>query len=256
MSVILTEKKGHTGYITLNRPDKYNTFTLEFAELLNRALTEYEKDTEIRAVVIKSNGKHFSTGINLHDFDDKSPNDYRKFIAMMDMHNHTISKMSKPVIASVKGYAVANGAGLSFACDLTVASESAKFGTTAINAGLICTGPGIPLLANIGRKKAMEMVLMGEILTAQQAYELGLVNWVVKDDELEAKTDEIAAKIAQKSPLAIAAGKRGLSRSFEVGYSQAIDFGTEVFASLCLSEDAKEGVRAFLEKRQPEFKLK
>lgn len=256
MSVILTEKKGHIGYITLNRPEEHNTFTVEFAELLNKALNEYEKDTAIRAVIIKANGKNFSTGINLRDFDDKSPSDYRKFIAIMDMHNHTIAKMSKPVIAAVKGYCVANGAGLSFACDLTVAAETAKFGTTAINVGLICTGPGIPLLANVGRKKAMEMVLLGEMITAQQAYELGLVNWVAKEEELEAKADEIAEKLSKKSPLAIAAGKRGLSRSAEVGYSQAIDFGTEMFASLCTSEDAKEGVRAFLEKRTPEWKLK
>ncbi|PLX67140.1 MAG: enoyl-CoA hydratase [Denitrovibrio sp.] len=255
-AVILTSEKGHIGYITLNRPEAYNTFNPEFATLLNDALEAFDADENIRVVVINNSGKHFSTGIDLHEFGSKPNNDYDEFIALMDKHNHTIINMRKPVISSVKGYCVANGAGLSFASDMTVAAESSKFGTTAITVGLICTGPGIPLLANVGRKKAMEMVLLGEILTATQAQELGLVNWVVADDELEAKTDEIAMKIVEKSPLAIAAGKLGLSKAADVRYSDSIDFGSKKFASLCSSEDAKEGVAAFLGKRKPTWQLK
>jgi enoyl-CoA hydratase/carnithine racemase len=254
--VILKQKKGHVGFITLNRPEAYNTFTAEFAELLNNALLEYDKDPDVRVVVINANGKNFSTGIELKQFDDKSHNDYRNFICLMDKHNHTIAQMSTPVISSVQGYCLANGAGLSFAADMTVAAESAKFGTTAVNVGLICTGPGIPLLSNVGRKKAMEMVLLGEMITSSQAHELGLVNWVVPDDQLEAKTLEIAEKLAAKSPLAVAAGKRGLAAAADVSYSASVDFGSEMFASLCSSDDAKEGVKAFVEKRAPQWKLK
>lgn len=253
---ILTRVDGNIGYITLNRPDAYNTFNEEYAELLNKALTAFDADMGIRVVVINANGKHFSTGIDLKEFKEKAHNDYRSFISLMDKHNHTIAKMKTPVISSVHGYCVANGAGLSFAADLTVAAESTKFGTTAVNVGLICTGPGIPLLTNVGRKKAMEMVLLGEIITAQQAHDLGLVNWVVADDELEEKTKEIALKICEKSPLAVAAGKRGLSAFYDGSYSTSIDYGSEMFASLCSSNDAKEGVTAFLEKRKPEWNLK
>ena len=255
-SVIIKEKKGHIAYITLNRPEAYNTFTTEFGELLNNALLEYDADNDVRVVVIKANGKNFSTGIDLHEFNNRDLEAYRGFICLMDKHNHTIAKMAKPVISAVQGYCLANGAGLSFAADMTVAAESAKFGTTAVNVGLICTGPGIPLLANVGRKKAMEMVLLGEMITAQQACDLGLVNWVVPDAELEAKTNEIAEKLAAKSPLAVMAGKRGLAAAADVSYSDSIDYGSEQFARLCASDDAKEGVKAFVEKRKPDWKLK
>ncbi|ADD69301.1 Enoyl-CoA hydratase/isomerase [Denitrovibrio acetiphilus DSM 12809] len=254
--VIRKSKREFTGYITLNRPEVYNTFTSEYAELLNSALIAFDADSSVRVVVINAEGKNFSTGIDLGEFDEKSPNDYREFIALMDKHNHTIAKMKKPVISSVQGYCLANGAGLSFAADLTVAAESARFGTTAVNVGLICTGPGVPLIANVGRKKAMEMVLLGEMVTAQEALELGLVNWVVPDDELEMRTDEIAKKLASKSPLAVAAGKRGLSAAYDVSYSAGVDYGSEMFASLCSSHDAKEGIKAFQEKRKPKWSLK
>jgi len=254
--IILRETKGHIGYITLNRPEAYNTFNPEYADLLNKYLKEFDTDSDVRVVVINAAGKHFSTGIDLQEFEKYTDSDYRDFISLMDKHNHTIADMKKPVIASVQGYCVANGAGLSFACDMTVAAESAKFGTTAVNVGLICTGPGIPLLANVGRKKAMEMVLLGEILTAQQAYDLGLVNWVAADDELAAKTEEVALKLAEKSPLAVAAGKRGLAAAADAKYSDSIDYGSKIFAGLCTSNDAKEGVKAFLEKRKPSWQLK
>ncbi len=253
---VTTEIKGHTGIITLNRPEAYNTFNTELATLLNSALSSFDHNSAIRVVVIRSNGKNFSTGIDLKEFDDKGLDEYVEFISLMDRHNHTIAEMKKPVISAVQGYCLANGAGLSFACDMTIASESAKFGTTAINVGLICTGPGIPLIANVGRKKAMEMVLLGDMLTAQQAHDLGLVNWVVPDEELDSKTFEIADRLASKSPLAIAAGKRGLSNAYNSPYREAVDFGTKMFATLCASDDAKEGVSAFIEKRTPDWKLK
>ncbi len=253
---IIIEKNNHKGYITLNRTAENNAFGIEFAVLLNQALKDFDNDDEIRVAIIRNNGKHFSVGIDLKVLESVEDEKLPEFIALMDMHNHTIANMKKPVISSVKGYCVANGAGLSFACDLTVAAQSAVFGTTAVNVGLICTGPGIPLTKNIGKKKAMEMVLLGERFTAEMMHEMGLVNWVVPDDELEKKTDEIADAIAAKSPLAVSAGKRGISGSYDMGYHAAIDNGTRVFAELCATEDAAEGIRAFLEKRKAEWKLR
>lgn len=253
---ILMEKKDHIAFITLNRPDHKNTFTVEFANALNDALEDFDMDDDVRVVIIQAAGKHFSTGIDLSLFDEKSPNEYKEFISLMDKHNHTVANMKKPVIAAVKGYCLANGAGLAFAADLSVVAESAKIGTTAINVGLICTGPAIPLMRIIGKKKAMEMVLLGEMISGQEAFEMGLMNKVVKDEELEAAALEMAQKIVAKSPLAVRAGKQGINGTANMSYHPSVDYGSEVFAALCSSGDAKEGVRAFLEKRAPVWQLK
>jgi enoyl-CoA hydratase/carnithine racemase len=248
---VLVDKHDYIGFITLNRPQAMNTFNVPFARELNDALWEMDKDPEVRVVVIDANGKHFSVGISLDEFKNKTNKEYREFICLMDEHNHTLARMKKPVIASVKGYALANGAGLSFACDLTVAAEDAKFGTTAINVGLICLGPAAPLARNVGLKKALEMVLTGDIISATEAQRLGLVNKVVPPDKLEEATLEMAAKLAAKSPLALQAGKAGIYGMQGLAYSQALDMLGERFAGLCSTEDAEEGVQAFLEKRKP-----
>ena len=249
----MLEKRDRIGFITLNRPQAMNTFNVPLARELNDALWDMEKDPEVRVVVIDANGKHFSTGISLDEFKNKTNKEYREFIHLMDEHNHTIAKMKKPVIASVKGYALANGAGLSFACDLTVAAEDARFGTTAINVGLICLGPAAPLVRNVGRKKALEMVLLGEIIPAQEALRLGLVNQVVPPDQLEKATEELAAKLAAKSPLALQIGKAGIYGVQDMPYHEGLNVLGDMFAALCSTADAEEGVKAFLEKRKPEW---
>jgi len=251
---VMVEKRDQIGFITLNRPQAMNTFNIPFARELNDALMEMEQDPEVRVVVIDANGQHFSTGIALDEFKGKTSKEYREFIHRMDEHNHTIARMKKPVIASVKGYALANGAGLSFACDLTVAAEDAKFGTTAINVGLICLGPAAPLARNVGLKKALEMVLTGDMISAAEAERLGLVNKVVPSDKLEEATLELAAKLAAKSPLALQIGKAGIYGMQDVPYHKALDMLSERFAALCCTEDAEEGVKAFLEKRKPEWR--
>ena len=248
---VLVDKQNHIGLITLNREDEMNTFTVPFARELNAALWEMDQDPEVRVVVIKAAGKHFSTGIALSEFKDKSHMEYREFIKLMDEHNHTIARIKKPVIASVNGFAVANGAGLVFACDLAVAAEDAKFGTTAINVGLICLGPAVPLARLVGRKKTLEMVLSGDIITAVEAERLGLVNKVVPKEKLDEATMELANKLAEKSPLALQIGKTGIYGMADLPYHQALDYMGELFAALCVTEDAQEGVCAFMEKRKP-----
>ena len=251
---VVVEKRVHIGIITLNRPEAMNTFTVPFARQLNNVLLELEKDDQVRVVVIKGAGKHFSTGISLPEFENKSHHQYRQLIRLMDEHNHTIAGMEKPVIASVKGYALANGAGLVFACDLAIAAESAKFGTTAINVGLICLGPAVPLARSVGRKKTLEMVLTGDIIPASEAQRLGLINRVVPEDQLEEATMEMAEKIAAKNPFAVRTGKAGIYGMQDLPYHQALDYMGELFAALCSTEDAREGVRAFQEKRDPVWK--
>jgi enoyl-CoA hydratase/carnithine racemase len=254
-NLVLVEKKDMIGVITLNRPAEMNTFNVPFAKALNDTLRDLDQDDEVRVIVIRAAGKHFSTGISLPEFQGKSPKELREFLELMDEFYHTIPRMKKPVIAAVNGAAVANGAGLVFACDLAVAAENAKFGTTAINVGLICLGPAVPLTRLVGRKKALEMVLTGDIFSAQEAERLGLVNKIVTPDELESATMELAAKIAHKSPMAVQIGKTGIYGMSEIPYHQALNYMDELFASLCATQDALEGINAFLEKRDPVWKL-
>jgi enoyl-CoA hydratase/carnithine racemase len=248
---ILLEKKDKIGVITLNRPDQMNTFTVDFARQLNGALEELDADDDVRVVVVQGAGKAFSVGIELDAFKGRRHGEYRELIRQMDAHNHTVARMKKPVIAAVKGYAVANGAGLVFACDLAVAGESTKFGTTAINVGLICLGPAVPMSRLVGRKKTLEMVLSGEMISATEAERLGLINRVVPDDAVEAEAMAWAEKLAEKSPLAVAAGKTGVYGMSDLPYHQALDYLGEIFAALCTTEDAAEGLSAFEEKRKP-----
>jgi len=250
---ILIEIKDKIGIIILNQPEKRNTFSVPFAKELNAALWNLEKNNDVRVIIIKAAGKHFSTGIALDEF-NKNCAEYQEFIHLMDEHNHTIARMKKIVITSVKGYAVANGAGLVYASDFTIAAEDAKFGTTAINLGLICLGPAVPLSRLVGRKKTLELILSGDIISAREAERLGLVNQVVPPEELEEQTMIWAQKFSQKSQLALAIGKRGIYQMQDLPYHEAIDYMGELFASLCLTEDAKEGVQAFLEKRKPVWK--
>ena len=253
-ALILTRKENRIGFVTLNRPEALNTFTPEFADQLDQALWSMEKDDEVRVIVVDAAGKHFCTGISLDQFNNKSHQEYRKFLYGIDAFYHTLAMLNKPTIASVQGYALANGAGLSFACDMTVAAESSTFGTTAINVGLICLGPAAPMAKIIGRKKTMEMVLTGDMISAAEAEKLGLVNKVVPDEDLAAETLKLAEKLVSKSPLALKIGKEGLKRLQDVPYHQGLDSMDDLFATLCATQDAEEGVKAFLEKRQPEWK--
>ncbi|HPA15619.1 MAG TPA: enoyl-CoA hydratase-related protein [Desulfobacterales bacterium] len=253
---ILVEKQRHIGIITLNRPDSFNTFNVPFARQLNDNLKAFDRDQDIRVVVIRANGPQFSTGITLDEFKGKSHKEFREFLAVMDEHNHTISKMKKPVIASVKGLAVANGAGLVFACDMAVASEDARFGTTAINVGLICLGPAAPLMRQVGRKKTLEMVLTGDMISADEALRLGLLNKVVPAEQLEEATMKLAQKLVAKSPLALQIGKTGIYAMEDLPYHKGLNYLTELFAALCVTEDVQEGLAAFREKRSPEWKMK
>jgi len=248
---ILTRRQGRIGIITLNRPEAKNTFTVPFADGLDRALREMDDDPEILVVVLNANGKHFCTGIALELFDRKPMEEYRDFLYRIDAFYRTLSRMRKVTVASVKGFALANGAGLSFACDLTIAADTAVFGTTAINVGLICLGPAAPMARILGRKKTMEMVLTGDMISAAEAAQLGLVNRVVPADELESATMQLASRLAGKSPLALRIGKEGINRLYDPAYREGLDAMDDLFAKLCSMDDAVEGVQAFLAKRAP-----
>jgi len=253
-NTVLVDQKEYVGVITLNRPEAMNTFSTEMAKELNQALIALDNDPGIRVVVVKGAGKAFSVGIDVSEFFGKSQKEYREWVGLMEQMNHVIGKMKKPVIASVHGFAVANGAGLMAAADLAVIAEGTKIGTTAINVGLICLGPAVPLARIVGRKKTLEMVLTGDFISAAEAQRLGLVNQVVPPEELENATMALALKLAAKSPRALQVGKQGIYGMMDLPYHQSLDYLGELFASLCVTEDAREGLQAFEEKRKPVWK--
>jgi enoyl-CoA hydratase/carnithine racemase len=253
-ATLILDRKNNIGIITLNRPQQLNTFSSEMAKELNHALIELDNDKKVRVVVVKGAGKAFSTGIDLSEFFGKSLGDYRKWVGLMEQMNHVITYMKKPVIASVHGYAVANGAGLVAACDLAVVAEGTKFGTTAINVGLFCMGPAVPLSRSLGRKRCLEMLLTGDMIDAEDAERWGLVNHVVPADQLEEATMTLANKLAEKSPLALQMGKQSFYRMSDMEFGKALEYSNETFAALCMTEDATEGINAFLKKRKPAWK--
>jgi len=251
---VIAERKDQVGIITLNRPENLNTFNRQLAIDLNGALKELEQDTRVRVVTIKAAGKAFCAGIDVSELAGKSVVEIRDWVRAEDEHNLTIANMKKPVIASVQGAAVANGCGLVAACDLAIASEEAKFGTTGIRIGLFCFAPGYQVLASVGRKRAMEMVLTGDIIPAVEAERIGLVNKVVPPEKLEEATTELAEKLATKSPVALQMGKTAFYKMQSMGYEAAMDYLSNTFALLSATDDAHEGVEAFLNKRAPQFK--
>src|SRR4030043_1275031 len=253
---ILIEKRDKIGILTLNRPQKFNTFNTRLAEELNAALRQLDEDAEVRVIIIKGSGKVFSTGIDVSEFHGKTPSEYHRWLTPMDQMHFTIASMGKPVIAMVHGYAVANGAGLVAAADFAIVAEGTQIGTTAINVGLLCTGPIIPMSYGLGKKKTLEMLLSGDMIDAREAERLGLVNKVVPADKLEEETFAFAQKLIDKSPVAIQRGKNFYYQMIDMSFRQRFVFNSEIMPRLCTTEDALEGINAFIEKRKPLWKGK
>ena len=253
-SVIVDILDNHIAEIELNRPDSLNTFTLALASALKAALVTLDDDPLVRVIIIKGAGKAFCAGLDVGDFFGKSTSEYREWIECMEAPLVTISRLKKPVIAQVHGVAAANGAGLVAACDLAIAADNAKMGLTAINVGLNCVGPVIPVTRSVGRKRAMELLLYGELIKAPEAMEMGLINKVVPADDLAMEARRWAAVLAAKSPVAVQIAKSAFYTAADLHYEKAFAYMNEAFARLCATEDAKEGVSAFLEKRKPTWK--
>jgi len=255
-NIIVTIGDDFVAEITLNRPNNLNTFNVPLATELSQALHKLDSEKRARVILIKGAGKAFCAGIDVSDFFGKSVKEYRNWIECMENPLVTISRISKPVIAQVHGVAAANGAGLVAAADLAVASENARLGLTAINVGLNCVGPVIPVTRSIGRKRALELLFFGELISAQEALGMGLVNKVVPESDLAEETRKWASVLAQKSPVALQHAKKAFYVAADLDYHKAFEYMNEAFAGLCSTEDAKEGISAFLEKRAPAWKEK
>lgn len=252
-SPVISYKENYKGIIQLNRAAEKNTFNRALAQSLNADLLKFEQDKDVRVIILEAEGKHFSTGIALDEFEIDDPYEMKSMLTLMDQHNHTIARMKKPVISAVKGYGVANGAGLAFASDLVVAAADAVFGTTAIKVGLACLGPAIPLAKHVGRKRLMQMLMTGQQISAVEAYDMGLVNWIVEPSELKTKAFEIADKLVAKNPHALAAIKEVVNRATDMPYHDAVELSTDIFTQLALHKNAQHGVAQFQQKQKPRW---
>ncbi len=255
-NIIVEIGDDYVAEITLNRPDNLNTFNIPLAVELSQALRELDLETQVRVIIIKGAGRAFCAGIDVSDFSGKSAMEYREWVECMENPLVTISRINKPVIAQVHGVAAANGAGLVAAADLAVAGEEARIGLTAINVGLNCIGPVIPVTRSIGRKRALELLFYGDLVTAREALNMGLVNRVIPESDLDRETRSWAAILAQKSPVALQIAKKAFYAAADLDYYKAFEYMNEAFARLCSTEDAREGISAFMEKRNPVWKQK
>ncbi|AEA33667.1 enoyl-CoA hydratase/isomerase family protein [Hippea maritima] len=246
----------HIGFITLAKPENLNVFTSQLARELNDALRDLDKNIDVRVIVIKAKGKGFSAGIDVSELKDKTHMELLETTRLMEEMNLTLTSMKTPTIASVKGFAVANGFGLVALCDLAVAEEGTKFGATAINVGLSCIGPAVALSRIIGRKRTLELLLTGRIIMAEEALEWGLINRVAPKGKLEEETVNLAEELAKKSPLALQITREAFYKMSDLPLEKEIEVANYAFAEICTLKDAEEGINAFLEKRQPNWKLK
>ena len=257
--ILLREDVGGVAVLTLNQPQTRNSLSEEMLETLGDAFTAIAHDKSVRVVVLAANGPAFSAGHDLkeltrHRSDDDRGRAYFKHImntcsAMMQQ----IVTLPQPVIAAVQAIATAAGCQLVASCDLAVASRDAKFATPGVNLGLFCSTPMVALSRNVSRKHAMEMLLSGDVITAEHAARIGLVNVVVEAGSEREEALKLARKIASKSTLTVKVGKEAFYRQLEMPLAKAYRYTAEVMVENMLARDADEGIDAFIEKRAPKW---
>ena len=252
---LLLERRGRVALVTINRPEKRNALNIQTREEGAAALEELRADEEVRVVVFTGAGdKAFIAGADIAEFAGRTAVTQRDVMTGRSLFT-AIDTFPKPVIAMVNGYGLGGGCELALACDLRIASDRASFGQPEINLGIIPGGGGTQRLTHlVGEGKAMELILTGEIIDAQTAYQLGLVNLVVPAADLEGKTMEIASRIADKSPIALRMAKEAVKTASRSTLDEGLRREIDLFALCFSSEDKDEGVKAFLEKRKPDFK--
>lgn len=251
---LLVEKNNKIAVITINRPDKLNALSSTVHREGVEVLDWLKTDAEVRVVVIKGAGeKAFVAGADISEFADASPVEQRDIMNSRSLFT-VLDTFPKPIIAMINGFCLGGGNELAMACDIRIASEKSRFGQPEINLGIICGGGGTQRLTRlIGESKAMELILTGEMIDAKTAFDYGLVNYIYSAEELEAQTMELAAKIAEKSPIALQMSKEAVKFASRSNLDEGLRREIDLFAICFSTEDKKEGVAAFLEKRKANF---
>lgn len=253
---LLVSHDDATGIITLNRPEALNALNTKMVSELISALDEFGKDDGIRCVIIAGSERAFSAGADIKEMAELGAIDMAKtehFFPLWDK----VGRFPKPIVGALSGFVLGGGLELAMSCDILIASETTQLGQPEIDIGVMPGGGGTQRLTRaVGKYKAMEMVLTGRRIGAEEAKTLGLVSRVVPKEAYLTESKRVATEISSKSPIAVKLAKMAVNKSFEMGLSQGLDFERELFYLLFASEDKSEGMKAFTEKRKPEFKGK
>jgi enoyl-CoA hydratase/carnithine racemase len=253
-ATVLVHEDGPSAVVTLNRAGKRNALSLELMQVLLETLRDVSARTGVRAIVIEGDGPAFSAGHDLGEMIGREVTFFQQLFDTCTELMECIHRLPQPVIAKVEGIATAAGCQLVAACDLAVAADGARFATPGVNIGLFCSTPMVPLSRAIGRKRALEMLLTGQPIDAATALEWGLVNRVVPAERLDEEVSRLVDAIARSSPLTVSIGKEAFYSQIELDEHRAYDLTKGVMTMNASTDDAQEGMSAFLEKRAPEWR--
>lgn len=251
---VLVERNGPIARVTLDRPERRNPLSLEMMRAATAAIRELGDDPSCGVMVLTGSGPALSAGHEIGEMIDRTLEQERAVFDTCVVLMESIQAVRQPVIAEVQGHAIAAGCQLVATCDLAVAVDSARFGTPGVKIGLFCSTPMVAVSRNIGRKRALQMLLTGETIDAATAVDWGLVNEVVPADQLRARVDQLAAQIADASPLTLEIGKQAFYRQIDLPQDEAYREMAETMATNAVTCDAQEGMTAFLEKRSPQWR--
>jgi enoyl-CoA hydratase/carnithine racemase len=257
--ILLREDEGGIAIVTLNRPEARNSLSEALLEALGDALSAIAQDRTVRVVVLAANGPAFSAGHDLKELnahrsgEDRGRAYFKHIMQLCSRVMQQVVTLPQPVIAAVHATATAAGCQLVASCDLAIAGEAAKFATPGVNIGLFCSTPMVALSRNVSRKHAMQMLLTGDLLSAEDAARIGLVNEVVASGQERIAALGLAKKIAAKSTLTVKIGKEAFYRQAEMPLAEAYDYAAQVMVENMLARDAEEGISAFIEKREPKW---
>ena len=250
---VLVVKEPPMAIVTMNRPQQLNALSLGLVKDLSLAMQALDQDDEVRVIILTGGEKAFAAGADIKEMAALGPFD--EPVQQRLAYRDRINLVSKPVIAAVSGFALGGGCELAMSCDIIIASENARFGQPEVNLGIIPGSGGTQRLTRLlGKHRAMELILTGDFLNATQAERLGLVNRVVPAELLLEEARSVARKIAAKPLLAIRAAKQAVLKAANLPLDEGLDFERKSFYLLLSSEDRKEAMSAFLEKRKPELK--
>lgn len=254
---VIYEKENALAVITLNRPDRMNALNIKLKEELSSLFDEIERDDDVKVVILTGGKKVFSAGADIKERREVQLRQSEFYFSQRKSQEFytRISQFEKPVVAAISGVAVGGGCELALVCDLRVASETARFGLPEVKIGVMPAAGGTQRLPRlIGMTKAKELLFTGDFIDAREAYRLGLVNRVVPVDQLMKEAESLASKLAHNPPLSIKYAKRAVNVGMELDLASALDYEAQCASILYATEDRKEGMKAFAEKRKPVFK--
>lgn len=251
------EKMNGVAIIKINRPEALNSLNLEVLKAISKAVDLAEMDEEVQVLIITGEGRAFVAGADIEQMSTKTPLEANEFSSYGAMVMRKIERMDKPSIAAVNGFALGGGCELAMACDMRIASDKAKFGQPEVGLGIMPGFSGTQRLPRlVGKAKAIELILTGDIINAETALSLGLVNRVTAPENLMEEVMTLASKIMKNAPLAVRYSNLAIKRGFDTDMESAIQIETEFFGRCFATQDQKEGMSAFLEKRKPRYQGK